>query len=103
MIEKYQAEDEDMPRKTSSFQKTAPNDEGTPLKGSEETASNSFVPPHPESQMSQSSIQKNTDDPKMPGQIHSDETYLKPGAFPIMPDTPKCNKYGSSGSCVLST
>ena len=88
VIEKYQDEDEDMPHKTSFFQKTAPNEKGTPLKSSEETASNSFVPPHPESQMPQSSLQKNTEDSKIPGQTHSDETYLKPGAFPITPDTP---------------
>lgn len=88
VIEKYQDEDEDMQQKTSSPEKTASRGEETALKGSEETTDNKLVPPPPESQMLQSSIQKNVDDPKISGEAHSDETYLKPGAFPIMPDTP---------------
>ena len=88
VIEKYQDEDEDSQLKTSSPEKITPNDIGTPLKGSDGTVSNSFVPSHPETQMPQSSVQKSMDEQKIPGQVHSDETYLKPGTFPIMPDTP---------------
>ena len=81
VIEKYQDEDDDTQLKTSSPEKTAPNEENTPLKGSGETESDSFVPPNPESQMPESSIQKSTDDPKMHGQPHSDENYLNRARF----------------------
>lgn len=88
VIEKYQDEEEDTQLKIDSPAEIALKEEGISLKGSEEMASgNSAIPP-PESQMPQSSIQKSTDDPKMPEQSHSDEIYLKPGTFPIMPDTP---------------